>query len=301
MQEVTSSSNQFQLVRLESIMLDLYRSVDFTGDIFTQEDMLESAAEAAEALGTHKLVETAACIKPVYDHRTLIPDYKQIQFIFYKPFCDDNTNIETIETKKVCLTAEDDADKLVTTDVYEIKEAALKMNWTPMRPGHSIRTMINANSHPYVDEENCAKDSSTNYCDMTYSVKGCNLTVSPKEGLVLVLYKRLLRDEDGHPLIPDIPIFKKAIKSHVLMQINEAKMNMHREGALGLYRTYETRWEKQQAVARSQNIMLTMPEWIDVITETNRFIKNDPIERLYDQHYGPEHTYYGNHSHNYYW
>jgi hypothetical protein len=279
----SSTYLQYNLVSIDSVLKDIYRVVDpRTG--MSEDDLKESAAAAAHHLFNYKFIEWAMCMRTIENYNVVTPRYYEIKGVFYKRCLDNNESADFIQTANLSFT-EDEQGQLTKQTVYNVKRHISSREWIPMANGHSLATMMST----------CTDCSGVaEACKYTYSVKGDTMSFSESEGYVMILYSRVLRDSEGNLLIPNIENVNEAIRAYVLMEVQMKDVIMHREGSLSIYDRFERRWQELSAIAQAELMMPSLPEWIDMIRDTNRLIKEDPIERLYDSHYGPERIYLGN-------
>lgn len=287
MPNITSSHNTKNLVNIKSVLQDIYRIVEQRGDIFSEDDMIESASAAASHLFNYKFLETAICIKCVDNHKVVLDDYYDVWHVMYKDCLEGDELNDIIQTTKVEL-SEDGTGQVTYNDVYDVRRSLSHYSWNNMTLAHSIAGMVDA----------CADDIGFHdCCNYTYSVKGDVMSVSPKDGYVIVVYRRILRDEDGDLLIPNIANVNEAIRTYVLWEMHEKEFNMHREGSVSRVDRYFARWQEQSAAAMSELMMPSLPEYVSMVSETNRYSKiNDDPSRLHDYHYGGQEAYFGNDS-----
>jgi hypothetical protein len=283
----SSLGNSYKLIPIDSVLQDVYRVVDTNSpEVMSETDILESASKAAHQLYNHKYYEEAICLAAVNVHRVTLPDYRKIKAVFWKPDMTEDETHEFIETLTVDKTTSENV--ITAKTAYSTKMSPTTVNrWTLAYPKHGISALMDMNAHP---DHKMGPN-----CNITYSIKGCVMTVSKEDGYVVVLYDRIVRDENGSMLVPFIPEVADAIRSHVLMEMHMRQMNSHRSGSINLYRIFKDEWTMQQAEVRAKLLMLDLPEWISMINETDKLVKgNDPLERHINEHNGPEYMNLGN-------
>lgn len=277
----SSLGNTFKLVPIQFVMNSIYRVFDNNApDIMSETDMLESASTAAHHIYNYKYYEEAICISALNEYKVLLPDYRKIKAVFWKDDLSDKEYSELIVTLKKDLTKEE-SEQVTATLPYDFSRSSHARKWNLAYPKHSVATLTNMN---VVDELSMGSS-----CTLTYSVKDCVMTLSQPTGYVLVLYDRLLRDDEGNMLIPFIPEVEKAIRWHVLMETQLRQLNSHRQGSVSLFQQYEDRWETTKNIAKAKLMELDLPEWISMNIETNKMVQGtDPIERHVQANNGPE-------------
>jgi hypothetical protein len=277
--------NTYKLVPVNSVLQDIYRVFDSTDpSIMSEDNILEAAYHAAHQLYNYKYYQESICVGVVNNYNIVIPDYQKIHAVYWKQQVSDQEVSDVIYTTNTQLN--DEGNIITNKLVYDYKTAQAISKWELCFPKHSLETMINMNIHE--DHKTCES------CNITYSVKGCLMTLSKYDGYVLIIYKTLLRDDDGNLLIPFVPEVFEAIKNYVIMEIHQRLANSHREGSFRLFEKYEDRWFKSQAAARLELLMLDLPEWISMSQETNKLVQGtDNIERHLNSHNGPEHISLG--------
>jgi hypothetical protein len=237
----------------------------------SEEDLLESAADAASQLQTYRFKEKVLCLREIEDYYVHIPsDYYDIQAVLYTDAYPEEDIQKAIETTTVNLCESEVTKKNVTT----LLETDFLNGWQWMNMGHSIKTML----------DQCDTDVKPplgRSCNLTYSVNGNIITTSCRDGFVIIIYRRAIRDTDGHPMIPATQNVKEAIKAFVLMEYFERNMIHDDQGALGKFRIYAQRWENLAAAAVGDLMNVTLPEWVEVV-KTNRFFKDDSPYRHFD-------------------
>ena len=290
MKELNSSlGNTYKLIPVDSILQDVYRVFDSNSpDIMSESDLLESASKAAHQLYNHKYYEEAVCLAAINNYKIVLPDYRKIKAVFWKSEMTEQDNADIISTINVDKTKTESEEDIITgKPAYSTVMASSVNQWNLALPKHGISALVNMN---LPQEHSMGPD-----CSVTYSVKGCVMTLSKDYGYVIVLYDRLLRDENGSMLLPFIPEVSDAIRAHVLMEMHMRNMNNHREGSIGLYRMFREEWIRHQADARAKLLMLDLPEWISMQYATDKLVQgNDSIERHVNEHIGPEHMNLGN-------
>ena len=267
----SSIGNTYKLVPIDSVLQDIYRVIDTSAtDSMSEDDILESASWAAHQIYNHKYFEDAICIAAYENHNLVLPDYRKIAGVFWRPEMSDDEFEETIGTMIVDM---GESPYMVTSrNVYTTNAVPFIDAWNMAYPKHSVSTLVHMNANDQL--------SMGGNCSITYSVKECVLTMSKEKGFALVLYDRLLRNDEGQLLVPFIPQVPDAIRSFVLMEMHLRQLNSHRDGSAGLYRLFKDEWEVKQAEIRAKLMMLDLPEWISMNEETNKLIQGgDPYER----------------------
>lgn len=294
MSALNNSMNTYKMVKLESVLQDIYRVVGTNTDV-SQDDLLESAASAMSHLYNYKLYERVIGIGIINNHKVVMPDFYQVDAVMYRSAITEE-DIEKIgKTVQIDLSFVDDQlsplnpcdtevigtlGKISRKQLYQIKSSGQSMGWNHMTLTHSIATVLNMSQTMNSSSDGCGEAGGS--CEYTYSLSGNVISTSQKDGLVLVVFTRTPRDADGDLVIPVIPLVNEALKSYVLMEIHERDMNMHVEGAMRLYDVYFTKWERLSAAAIGELNKLTYPEWIELVKQ-NRFFKDDSPFRGYDK------------------
>lgn len=267
--DFVTHDNTKRLVPLESILVDIYRVIGSNYPV-SEDDLLESAALALDHLLTYKMFEKVACLKIIDDHNVEISEpFSEIEAVLYSPVLEDDDLSEIIQTTTVDICNHTVSKK----SLYSLIKCNCLSKWKWLSVGHSISTMM----------QNCDVPPIGCACDDSYIVKGNMINISQKNGYVIVIYKRVIKDDEtGSLLMPDHPLVKLAIKNYVLMEIYERKMLMHEEGSIGLYDRYLKQWEISSASAIGETIKPSLPEWIEIV-KLNRFFKDDSPYRIFDQ------------------
>lgn len=279
-------SNTYKLLPIESVLNDVYRVFESTNpDIMGESDLLESASRAAHYLYNHKYYEEAICMTSFDNFRTTVPDYRKIKMVFWKDTMDKSEYDDMISVTETDLTT--DPNTVTAKATYDLKRSVSKYSWNLAYPKHNVSTMVHINTNGEHDIGSS--------CQITYSVKECVMTVSKKDGYLLIVYDRLLRNEEGSLLIPFLPEVSNAIEAHVMMEIQKRQLNAHRDGSMSLYRMYKDEWHFYSEKARAKLLMLDLPEWVSMINETDKLVQgNDPLVRHVNEHNGPEYMNLGN-------
>lgn len=269
--KLTTNDNTQSLLPLEAILPDIYRVV---GGItpFSEDDLLESAAFALEHLLTYKMYEKVACLKVINEHTVEIDEpFSEVEAVLYSPTLDDEDLEEMIQTATVNICTQTATKK----NLYSLLKCSCFSKWKWLNLGHSIAAMMQDCSGN-IPPIGCA-------CNDSFTVKGNTVSISQKDGYVIVLYKRALKDDSTRlPMMPNHPLVKSAIKAHVLMEIYERKMNMSEDGSISLYDRYFKQWEILSAASVGELVKPTLPEWIEIV-KLNRFFKDDSPYRIFDQ------------------
>ena len=297
-----NSLNTIKMIKIESVLQDVYRLIDQNAGV-TEDDILESAASAMSHLYNYKLYERALCILPVNNHQALLPDYYEILHAYYKPCVDscDLSNLDDIiNTVQIdisgitsphtsltgnitSVTDENGAivGKLGQKTLFDVRKSATSGGWSNMALSHNIinQLAILRTDTAVVQAED--PTGAATYCDYTYSVHGSIVTCSARQGFILLAYVRTPRDQDGDLIIPALPLVNEAIKSYILMEMHERSMNMHEQGAIGLYDRYFNKWERLSAAAMGELMKPSWPEWVAIVKD-NRYFTDDAPERIYE-------------------
>ena len=320
-----NNMNTTGLIPLESVLQDIYRLVPQNGEGFTQDDMLESAASAAHHLYNYKFCEHAICVHEVINHKVTLPNYQEINAVLWRKCIDEGSSIgDIVETVDLSF-CDDEAVQLTAKQIYKSISYANGIGWCYMDNVHSLETLIHllddetdldlgssttdnayATTTTYDSSTGDVEDVTTTIRDRdniggeagshryTYSVTGNLMTTSTNSGHVLIVYKRVLRDEDGCLLIPNIATVNEAIKAYVIMEMHIRDEIMHRQGSESKVDRWTNRWERLSAAAVNEMMMPDLPEWVNIVSETNRIAKhNDNPDRHYGYHYGGQDYYLG--------
>ena len=284
-----SNTNTTKLIKLESVLSDVYRLIDPNMGI-DEDFLLESAADAFSHMVNYKLEEKVLCLRRVDNHLVTMPSvWSSVEAVLYtadSTVC-ENTTTQVIDTTTTDLTQENTC--VCKSRLFEALKAPSLNNWMWLHNGHSLQAMSDM-----CDLWDVPPIGSK--CDFTYSIEhGSNMmSISERTGWVIIIYKRGIYDEDGNALIPQIPLVNKAIRAHVLMEIYERRMMLDDQGSVGKFDRYFNMWERLSASAVGEMMIPDLPEWIE-ITKLNRYFKDDSPYRHFDNT-GYEHTNIGRNS-----
>jgi hypothetical protein len=307
----TSSFASHSMISLDAVLKDVFRIIEQNGDVMSIDDIRESAAFAASHLYNYKFYELALCIRPLNNFKTAIPDYYSIESVWYNEGLNDtDVYTESVQVKDIILN-EEGIGKLTPKDVYFVKKSFSRYSWKPATMGHTVSGMMGMRDRMH--DLNSSITSSTEYsenpylrnvpgefiktnvqdcCNTTFSISDCILTLNKESGYVAIIYKRVTTDENGSPLIPNIPIVFEAIRAYVMWEIFERESFLHREGSDQKAMKWQDRWEKLSMNASGKLMMPSLPEWVSMIS-TTRMMTNDPFERHYDYFWGNEQFNFG--------
>lgn len=289
------SKNNTKLIRLESVLADVYRLIDPNMGI-SEDDILESAASAMSHLYNYKIYEKAMCVRRVCNYKAALPtDFQSIESVMYTLTKPDDIEVKT-KDQSVCVTctatATDDcisadASTIVTytasncnddgefevtkKELFELLQCNCWNNWGYLMIG----------DHPATLAKIC--DSSPNLgcvCHHSFSLKGGMINTSFEEGYIAITYRRPPKDNEGKLLIPNLANTIEAIKAYVFMEIYQKKMHMSHQGAEGRYERYKLEWGYKFAEAMTEQMMPNLPEWYGILS-LNTMIKNDPPSRIF--------------------
>lgn len=105
------------------------------------------------------------------------------------------------------------------------------------------------------------------------------IITSFSEGYIAIVYYRHPVNEDGMFIIPDVPEFKQALISYVLMKLAEKRMWSKEEGSTQMYKLYSQRWSLfcMKAVA-----VLSTPDMNELINmdRNNTLFKDYDVRTL---------------------
>lgn len=290
----STHGSSYNLQPVDSILMDIYRVARKNmPDTMDEDDIREAVYFASSQLYNHKYYENAICMGSVVNHNMLIPNYRKLLQVYWKADLNDDEYDEIIKTYTVNTTynleetytigaavGPDYEPYIVAKYPFATSTSTIANNWTYAYPKHGIGAMAGSNGYGMAP------------CHITYSAKNCVLTLSQKSGYALVLYDRLLTDDEGNLLMPVIPEFTDAVRSYVLMEMHLRAANEHTQGSLSLYDRFKDEWEKKQAEVRAKLIMLDLPEYISMNNNSNSLIVGtDSHMRHLSQHRGPEQTW----------
>lgn len=284
----TNSMNTYKMIPMESVLQDVYRLIGQNRDV-EENELLESAASAMSHLYNYKLYERVMCIGVVDNFKMVLPDFYQVDAVLYKSELSEQEFSSLPKTFQVDFSLVDndssslnycnvhtveDVGRVSHKCLYHLKTSASRNGWTFMTLSHSIATQIAIGSD--------VSSKCIHGCEYTYSISNNVMTVSENTGYVIVVLTRTPRDCDGKLLIPVVPLVNEALKAYILMELNERDMNMHKDGALGLYRLYAERWGYLSAAAVGQLNMLSFPESIELVKDS-KYFRNDSPFRGFDK------------------
>lgn len=278
----SSIGGSYQLIPVDAALLDIYRVVrSQSPDAMSEDDMKEAVYFAANQLYNHKYYENAMCIGALNNYKTVIPNYRKVLQVYWKPELNEGEMKDLITTTTTDSRVQEEDEGYITYKYpFALSQSRVPRSWTFCYPKHGVGQMMNS------------MDGSMQGCHITYSLKQCILSLSKESGYVAVLYDRLLRNDEGELLMPVIPEFIDAIRSYVLMEISLRNVMQHTEGSIGLYDRFKDEWEKKQAEVRAKLMMLDLPEYISMINENNSLVAGtDPYTRHTSAHNGPEYMW----------
>lgn len=155
---MTSNKNTRQMIKLESILQDIYRILDSNSGI-TEDDLMESAAAGMSHLYNYKLYERALYINTVDNFKMILPDFYEVEAVFFKEEMDSAELDEVVESVQVDLSDEDinssfsainkdnfttiGTGRLSRKSVFQSAKAATNRGWIPMTLGHGITNLYN--------------------------------------------------------------------------------------------------------------------------------------------------------------
>lgn len=270
------STNVTKLVKLQSVLLDVFRIVD-VNDGITVDDVIEAAAEGWTRLYNYKIYEDKIVLKPVNNYKAEMPnDWQRIHSVQYKKHLteDEITNLlEYIETVTV---NNEDKDVIEKKQVAYSKMSKSIVEWEYMKVGHNNITLSRmSEGSPNLSCTSCLK---------SFTVQdGCTITTSECDGYVLITYQRAPRDSDGDFLIPNLAKVNAALKSFCLMSINEKLWHMGEQGAEGKFKYYARDWAWRRAAAIGDMKRLNLAEYYSVVT-MNKYFHNDPYATIFAGH-----------------
>lgn len=258
-------------IKLQTVLIDAFRIADGHSGI-THDDVLEAAAAGWEHMFNYSIYQNMMSVKKITTpHKVDLPSkWHQIHYVMYKPLTDTTSSED--ETIKTSITACD--EEVTERDAVELKTTLINTGWQYMMPGHSSNAMA------YMSSDSPCLGCP---CDHSFEIEAkCCMTVSPKEGYVMIFYRRPPMDENGDYLIPDMAEVKLALKNYVMMEINERLWNQGESGAQGRYLQYLRQWEITNAAAIGQMLKPSLSELYAIATQ-NRLVRTDSPARMFER------------------
>jgi hypothetical protein len=135
-------SNTYRLVSIKSIVSDYYTIFDSTNpDIFTEDQILETASRAAHMLYNHKLYEESICITGFNNYTITLPPYRKIKSVFFKHDLSESEYSSLVSISDTVI-SEGESQTVVKYPV-SYKKADYVNNWIMAFPKHNLSGMIN--------------------------------------------------------------------------------------------------------------------------------------------------------------
>lgn len=126
--------------------------------------------------------------------------------------------------------------------------------------------------------------------DVQYFIKPGWIVLNRKKGFIRLSYKAIPTDENGYPLIPDIPSFQEAVYWYVLMKLNFPRFlagNFIRANAakvgMQTYFYLQQQWNNCRNHAYAEAIMPNESQMINIKNEWNKLVPEwDSDENLFN-------------------
>ena len=302
-----------EYISLDTIFAKIYRDLKPATDI-SENDMIEWAAEALEAIGAHNQYEQRICCMEVKNHRAELP--KGLKYIVQvakdnfpdQEVCPNDLCTEALASQCSCKEAEecDACCGNVTTAINElVNPVVIDCKGTPVtdfevayyRPFYDLKwehegwmgssrfrehyTPVRLSTHSFFDSLVCGEaEGLYTTCEHEYSIEHPYIKTSFEEGQICIAYMACKLDGNNLPMIPDHYSYKTAITTYITLMIMKEEFYKGRQGAGQRMQKAEQDWHYYCAQARNR---ARMPKTID------------EFKNLRDQrnHMLPRNEYYG--------
>lgn len=283
-------------LNIKTLLAKISRKVKNLNEI----DAIEDAMEALSYLSTPEMEVDKVVFKDVKNYSTELPnDFSQmIQVVkdtksstVKDSFCTTDQIEDTcLLDSDVCSCGDDicscdgDGAPLISFDPLSnaiIMDYRLYVNVRDKVKGRFVP--IRLSSAKFFGNNEIYKNGNREF-GVQYEYKevaGKRLLFSFKEGVVGISYRAILTDEEGIPLIPDLPEVVNAVSYYVLWQLAERNLWAGRDGYDRLTQYSDSKWQHYSAQAIAA---LKMPKNIDelqnIVDNYKHIIKGDDYNTI---------------------
>ena len=248
----------------------IFSTLDLPDNEVGRDVAIEWALHCIDSIGSNAVYNQELVIMKVEEFSLMLPnEAKDILYMNLFPY---DTELESCNA--LCEAFEGDPSDIMNYDnLIKINNQTVKGNYTAWQSvNDNTAGIVRPTLHALNVLPHCSDEPLSDNCPRFYKIFGRIVRFNFKEGIIAMVYECRPQDEEGFPMIPDIPEVIDMINAYIEFKWLKRRAMSSTQGAGSMYADARRRYETIAMKARGA-VNLHSMDYRNAITEQRKHIR----------------------------